>query len=114
MGDFDKKFVIGIQEYQDIRNRNIKKYIVELMKTKKRDMHVVLHQYIAGFRFVLRAIFPEFLEEIITELGEDLYALLQIYPELLPTRKGYLNVYNDSSGIWADISSLEWDKSIYV
>lgn len=34
--DFDKKVVIGIQEYQDIRKRNIKKYIVDLMKTKKR------------------------------------------------------------------------------
>lgn len=31
-----EKFKIGIQEYQDIRKRNIKKYIVDLMKTKKR------------------------------------------------------------------------------
>lgn len=82
--DEDLRLKIGIQQLQDIRKRNIKSYIVELMK--KRNNPQVLDCYIEGFKFVLRIIFPDFLKDIITELKDDLLLLLKEYPQLLPTK----------------------------
>jgi hypothetical protein len=63
--------MISIQDFQDIRKRNIKTYIVELMKkiadgTNKRINLEILGFYIDGFKFVLRVIFPEFIKDVIT------------------------------------------------
>jgi hypothetical protein len=63
--------MISIQDFQDIRKRNIKTYIVELMKNiangiNRRINLEILGFYIDGFKFVLRVIFPEFIKDIIT------------------------------------------------
>jgi hypothetical protein len=60
----DVKLMVGIQEYQDIRRRNIKTHIIELMK--KRNSREELNCYVEGFKFVLRVVFPEFLKDLIT------------------------------------------------
>lgn len=66
--------MLSIQDFQDIRKRNIKNYIVELMKTlavepHKTGVYEILILYVEGFKLVLRHIFPEFLKDIISELG---------------------------------------------
>jgi hypothetical protein len=85
----ESKMMLSIQDFQDIRKRNVKNYIVELMKGIVKDpsrvsLHETLDMYVEGFKFVLRRIYPEFLKDIISELGEDLLILLQEYPQLLP------------------------------
>lgn len=76
---------------------------------KKRNNPEALNCYIEGFKFVLRVIFPDFLKDIITELKDDLLNLLIEYPQLLPTK----NREERYLWCWADITSSEWDKSIY-
>lgn len=41
-----------------------------------------------------------------------MYPLLQAYPQLLP-KQNTKGEYNESSGIWSNITSSEWDKNIY-
>lgn len=56
---------LSIQQYQDIRKRNIKNYLLDLMK--KCDSHsiTVIKYMIDVFRMTFRHIFPSFMREII-------------------------------------------------
>ena len=108
-----ERLVIGIQEFQDIRRRHVIKYLVELMKKKDPESLSIMKSYIDGFKMVLRAIYKEFLREIITELTSDnLLFLIKVYAEILPRKDDVTQEYNMKSGVWSNITSMEWSKTL--
>jgi len=51
----DKRLVLGIQDFQDIRKRHVVRYLVEQMNKKDPESISTMKFYIDGFKMVLRA-----------------------------------------------------------
>lgn len=77
------------------------------MKKKDPESLSIMKSYIEGFKMVLRAIYKEFLREIIKELSsEELLFVIKVYGEILPKKDEIKQEYNQKSGVWANITSL--------
>ena len=114
-------FMIDIQQYVQSSKFQLKSHFLEYVTkicNDAKDMEIEKFRiFMREFRFPLRIMYTQLIEDLIIQAKKKLINFLKIIPQILPFQYPLDQSMADYSlyqGLWSKIQKDEWSKNLHI